>query len=491
MMNRSLVYVVGLGPGGAQYLTAQAQTALQAADVLCGYTVYIDLVRPLYPEKEVYATGMMRELDRCRWALETAKGGKTVALVCSGDAGVYGMASPLLELAEHCPEVEVEIVPGLTAALSGAAVLGAPLAHDFCVISLSDRLTPWAVIEKRLACAAAGDFCLALYNPSSRGRADYLQKAVRILRDNGKGPDTVCGLVRCIGRDGQTGTAADAGRAGGYRRGYVHNGLCRQRCNADFTWQNGYAKGVSRRMNVVVFSGTTEGRSFSRVLAALGAAVTVCVATELGAEEQGCADGITVRTGRLDAEGMTALLRGAALCVDATHPYAAEATRNIRAAAAAAGVEYHRLLRPASPLPAGSVVLADAARAAAYLADRPGRVLLATGAKELPAFAALDPARLYPRVLPTLAGIAACEAAGVPHRNILAMQGPFTKELNAALLHQFHIDYMVTKDGGAAGGFAEKAEAAARCGVQLIVLRRPDDAGETADTILQRCRELL
>jgi len=220
-------------------------------------------------------------------------------------------------------------------------------------------------------------------------------------------------------------------------------------------------------MNVVVFSGTTEGRSFSRALAALGAAVTVCVATELGAEEQGCADGITVRTGRLDAEGMTALLRGAVLCVDATHPYAAEATRNIRAAAAAAGVEYHRLLRPASPLPAGSVVLADAARAAAYLADRPGRVLLATGAKELPAFAALDPARLYPRVLPTLAGIAACEAAGVPHRNILAMQGPFTKELNAALLHQFHIDYMVTKDGGAAGGFAEKAEGAARGGGQL------------------------
>ena len=179
-------------------------------------------------------------------------------------------------------------------------------------------------------------------------------------------------------------------------------------------------------MNVVVFSGTTEGRSFSRALAALGAAVTVCVATELGAEEQGCAVGITVRTGRLDAEGMTALLRGAALCVDATHPYAAEATRNIRAAAAAAGVEYHRLLRPASPLPAGSVVLADAARAAAYLADRPGRVLLATGAKELPAFAAINPARLYPRVLPTLAGIAACEAAGIPHRNILAMQGPFT-----------------------------------------------------------------
>ena len=200
----NLVYVVGLGPGNARFLTAQAQAALQAAEVLCGYTVYIDLVRPLYPDKEVYTTGMTKEIDRCRWALETAQSGKTVALICSGDAGVYGMASPLLEMAQSYPAVTVEIVPGLTAALSGGAVLGAPLAHDFCVISLSDRLTPWAVIEKRLACAAAGDFCIALYNPSSKGRADYQQKAVRILLANGKGPQTVCGIVRSIGRAGET-----------------------------------------------------------------------------------------------------------------------------------------------------------------------------------------------------------------------------------------------------------------------------------------------
>ena len=204
MTNGNLVYVVGLGPGDSQFLTAQARAALDAADVLCGYTVYIDLIRPYWPEKECYTTGMTREIDRCRWALETAGRGRTVALVCSGDAGVYGMASPLLELAEDYPDVEVEIVPGLTAALSGGAVLGAPLAHDFCVISLSDRLTPWEVIEKRLACAALGDFCAALYNPSSKGRADYLAKAVRILRANGKSGDTVCGLVRSIGREGQS-----------------------------------------------------------------------------------------------------------------------------------------------------------------------------------------------------------------------------------------------------------------------------------------------
>ena len=199
-----IVYVVGLGPGDPQFLTAQAQSALEEAEVLCGYPVYLDLVRPYYPEKEYYATGMTKELDRCRWALETAHSGRTVALVCSGDAGVYGMASPLLELAEGCPDVTVEVVPGLTAARSGGAVLGAPLAHDFCVLSLSDRLTPWEVIEKRLAAAAMGDFCMAVYNPSSKGRPDYLARAVRILLQNGKASDTVCGLVRNIGREGQS-----------------------------------------------------------------------------------------------------------------------------------------------------------------------------------------------------------------------------------------------------------------------------------------------
>ena len=201
--SRNIVYVVGLGPGDPNFLTAQAQSALASAEVLCGYTVYLDLVRPFYPEKECYATGMTKEIDRCRWALETAQGGRPVALVCSGDAGVYGMASPLLELAEEYPDVAVEVVPGLTAALSGGAVLGAPLAHDFCVISLSDRLTPWEVIETRLKGAAMGDFCVALYNPSSKGRPDHLARAVRILLEHGKPPETVCGIVRNIGRAGQ------------------------------------------------------------------------------------------------------------------------------------------------------------------------------------------------------------------------------------------------------------------------------------------------
>ena len=199
-----IVYVVGLGPGDPYYMTQEAQNTLESVDAICGYRVYIDLIKDEFPCEEYYATGMTQEIDRCRWALEKASTGKRVALVCSGDAGVYGMASPLLELAADYPDVEVEIVPGLTAALSGGAILGAPLAHDFCVISLSDRLTPWEVIEKRLACAAMGDFCIALYNPSSKGRPDYLQKAVKILLANGAKPETVCGLVHNIGREGQS-----------------------------------------------------------------------------------------------------------------------------------------------------------------------------------------------------------------------------------------------------------------------------------------------
>lgn len=197
------IYVVGIGPGGAPYMTEQARAALDRADVLCTYSGYVELVRNLYPEKEIFTTPMRQELDRCRAALELARKGRTVALICSGDAGVYGMAAPLLELAEEFPAVEIEIVPGVTAALSGAAVLGAPLGHDFCVISLSDLLTPWEVIEKRLRAAAEGDFCVCLYNPASHKRTGHLKIACDILLRAGKAPQTPCGWVRNTGRPGQ------------------------------------------------------------------------------------------------------------------------------------------------------------------------------------------------------------------------------------------------------------------------------------------------
>ncbi len=197
------LYVVGLGPGDPSYLTEAAKTALSRAEVLCGYTLYVELIRPLFPEKEIYTTAMTGEIERCRHALNLAQNGRDTAMVCSGDAGVYGMAAPVLELLPDYPDAAVEIVPGVTAALSGAALLGAPLGHDFCVISLSDRLMDWSVIERRLECTAAGDFAICLYNPASNHRRDYLRRACEILLRE-KSPDTVCGMVRSIGRAGES-----------------------------------------------------------------------------------------------------------------------------------------------------------------------------------------------------------------------------------------------------------------------------------------------
>lgn len=195
------LYVIGIGPGGQEYMTFEAMQALKDSDLIVGYGVYTDLVKPLFPEKEYLTTPMKQEIERCRMAVDAAAEGKTVAMISSGDAGVYGMAGPILELAEG-KDVEVKVVAGVTAALSGGAVLGAPLTHDFAVISLSDLLTPWEKIEKRLDAAASADFCIALYNPSSHKRADYLQKACDILLET-LSPDQICGTVRNIGRDGE------------------------------------------------------------------------------------------------------------------------------------------------------------------------------------------------------------------------------------------------------------------------------------------------
>ena len=195
------IFLVGMGPGDASHMTPAADEALKAADVICGYTGYLALLKDRYPGKDTFSTPMTREMERCEWAVEAAAAGKTVAMLCSGDSGVYGMAGPVIEKALGTG-VEIEVVPGITAAVSGAALLGAPLMNDFCVISLSDLMTPWETIERRLRCAAQGDFAVALYNPRSHRRRDHLKKACGILMEY-KSPETVCGWVRNIGRDGQ------------------------------------------------------------------------------------------------------------------------------------------------------------------------------------------------------------------------------------------------------------------------------------------------
>ena len=196
------LYVVGIGPGEYEQMTVRAINALKGSDTIIGYTVYVDLVKEHFPGKEFMTTPMKKEVDRCVMAFQEAMKGKTVSMICSGDAGVYGMSGLMYEVGKDYPQVELEIIPGVTAATGGAAVLGAPLIHDFCLISLSDLLTPWEKIESRLLHASEADFVICLYNPSSRKRHDYLMKACDLMMRYKK-EDTVCGIVGNIGREGE------------------------------------------------------------------------------------------------------------------------------------------------------------------------------------------------------------------------------------------------------------------------------------------------
>ncbi len=196
------LYLVGFGAGSYDGMTIEAKKAIEDCDIIVGYTVYVELLKKYFDDKTFLSTPMTKEKDRVEMALKEAEN-KNVAIICSGDSVVYGMAGLAYEMSVEYNDVEICVVPGVTAAISGSAVLGAPLTHDFCVISLSDLLTPWEKIEKRLEYAAMGDFAVAIYNPSSKKRADYLMKACDIMLKYKTG-DTVCGYVKNIGRDGET-----------------------------------------------------------------------------------------------------------------------------------------------------------------------------------------------------------------------------------------------------------------------------------------------
>ena len=220
------VYVIGMGPGAYEQMTVKAVRTLEKCDVIVGYTVYIELLKEYFPDKRYLTTSMRQEAARCRMAFEEAAKGAVTAMVCSGDAGIYGMAGLMYEIGEEYPEVAIEVIPGVTAALGGSAVLGVAVGHDVSLISLSDLLTPWEkiearllgaslsgslsdlltpweLIEERLRCAAKADFVICLYNPSSRKRSTYLAKACEIMLEY-KAEDTVCGIVKNIAREGET-----------------------------------------------------------------------------------------------------------------------------------------------------------------------------------------------------------------------------------------------------------------------------------------------
>ncbi|MDD4503985.1 MAG: precorrin-3B C(17)-methyltransferase [Clostridiaceae bacterium] len=192
------LYVIGIGPGGKEHMTLKALETIKKCDVIVGYTFYMELIKDLIIGKKIVKTGMKGEMERCRAAVEEVKKGFETCVISTGDSGLYGMAGLVLELAEG---IEVEIIPGVTSSFCAAAEVGAPIMHDFCTISLSDLLTPWEIIEKRLHMAAKADFVIALYNPKSKGRTENINKAIGIILNYMK-PTTPAALVKNAGREG-------------------------------------------------------------------------------------------------------------------------------------------------------------------------------------------------------------------------------------------------------------------------------------------------
>ncbi|ADL51962.1 precorrin-3B C(17)-methyltransferase [Clostridium cellulovorans] len=203
-MKKNKLFAVGIGPGGEEHMTQKALKVLEEADIIIGYTAYIELVKKIFPEKEYIATAMKKEIERCKIAVEQSLEGKTVAMVSSGDSGIYGMAGILLQLVNAQKEaIDFEVIPGVTAANAAAAILGAPLMHDFSVISLSDLMTPLDLIMKRVECSAEGDFVICLYNPKSKKRTDYITKAAEIVGKY-RSENTPVGIVRNAGREDES-----------------------------------------------------------------------------------------------------------------------------------------------------------------------------------------------------------------------------------------------------------------------------------------------
>ena len=542
--------IVGTGPGRIDEMTARAGRAIKEADIIVGYTLYNELLQKEFPDKEYYATPMRQETERCRYALEKAAQGAETVLVCSGDSGVYGMASLVFELAEQmygssgreacgrpddngneiCPEIEV--IPGITAALSGGARLGSPLSNDFAVVSLSDLLTPWDVIEKRLRGAAEGDFVIALYNPGSKKRRGHLKKACDIVMER-RSAETPCGIVHNIGRDGEHVDIMTLGelrdvqadmfmtvfignsktRVIGGRlvtpRGYVENGRT--------TWRKNKAAGIKYGAGdtVLIFGGTTEGRVLAEAAVNGGAHVVLSVATDYGEEvleDIQDMEGIDIHKGHLDTGKMISLIDDVKPCVvfDATHPYAEEVTASVSAAAAAAGVKYVRIRRDigaqaadpagsAAPVPdvkaapdtpdisdistgaaggaADIIYVPDVSAAAAVLNRTAARAFITTGSRGAAAFGRVKDAenRLTIRVLPSEEAVKLCREAGFKGKNIICMQGPFSAELNEAMFRAAGAEILVTKSSGKTGGFPEKTEAARRLGMKVIVITPPED----------------
>ncbi len=550
----SILSVVGLGPGRHDQMTEEARSVLEGADLIVGYRLYVDLIRDLFPEKNFYTTGMRGERERAVYAVDSALKGIRTAVVCSGDAQVYGMAPLVFEIAQlrGLDPGEILIVPGITAALSCGAILGAPLSCDFAVISLSDLLMPWETIAKKLDGAARGDLPIVLYNPGSRKRRDHLRQACEIVRRY-RQAETVCAVVREAGRAGQSVRLLtleelalekadmlstvfignEESRVMGNRmitpRGYEKKyDLTEARLNSRIPVKNPAAAGKwspdpatcsgeedSGKPELLIFGGTIEGRRLAEAARGSGYGTTLSVVSDYGREAVSLSDSdspaeeIRILTGVMPEEQIRKMLSsGRFRCViDATHPYAVHISGSIERAAEAAGVRRLKIKRrtgiesdreAAAEEKNGHLLsFPDMKSVIDFLneEEHEGTVFFTTGSKAAGEYARLRNLRerAFIRILPSEEALSKVKSAGFLSSHIFCMQGPFSEEMNLAFFRDTGAEWLVTKSSGKEGGFDSKLSAAGKLGMRVLLIRPPvyetDAEGLRCEEVLRLIRE--
>lgn len=477
--------LVSVGPGQLDLVPERARQALTEAEVIVAYDLYLTWVRPLLqPEQEILTPPLTQEKYRAELALSHAAQGKKVALVSSGDIGIYAMAGLVFEDLPEEPPYAVEVIPGITSATACASLLGSPLTHDFATLSLSDLLCPWEWIEHRASHIAQADLACVLYNVQSKARQEGVYKVLRLMLEY-KRPETVCGVVRNAYREGQEVSVTTLSEL--LERPF--DMLTTIVIGNRFTARKGKWMYTPRGYNdweretqmpdhppaVWVFGGTKDGNALALQLAEEGQSVMLSVASSLGKSVAPQHPNLTLYDGPKGMETRRRALKGARAIIDATHPYAATITAQLQELSRELNLPYFRFQRPSSLLgdEEGIILVDDFAQAARAAAPH-GRTFLATGSKDLEEFLTHAPTlETYVRLTPQPEVLERALILGLPPQRLCAAVGPFSKEWNVAQWRLWGIGAVVTKDSGDAGGFSDKLAAARELGLPLIVVRRP------------------
>ncbi|MFA5983980.1 MAG: precorrin-3B C(17)-methyltransferase [Methylococcaceae bacterium] len=489
---KGILNLVSVGPGFADMIVPRAAAALQASDVIVAYELYLRWLGPWLAGKEIHTPPLTQERERALLAIEKARGGAIVALISSGDIGIYAMAALAFDEMREEDTYEVNVIPGITSANACAALLGSPLSHDFATLSLSDLLCPWDWIEQRGKHIAQADLACVLYNVQSAGRPEGIYRLLEIMLAS-KSAKTLCGVVRNAYRPGQSVSLHELGALPSLQFDMlttivIGNRFTRRKRGFIFT-PRGYnpwdtvteTKQVDAlpRFAIWVFSGTSDGNALANQLAADGYPVVISCATEYGAAlaAEHC-PGVAIWAGQHGVAARQLIMQQyqAQAIIDATHPYASLMSEQLMGLAPKLGVPYLRYERSSS-FSAATAQLCDSPQQAAARAIAVGkRIFLATGTKHLAAILQTPGAELsqwFVRVTPEPAMIQQAIALGVPRSQICAMQGPYSTALNVALWRDWAIDCVVTKDSGDVGGYPAKVEASQALGIPILVIARP------------------